>query len=113
MSMVCKKSLNLSYKARKKYTIGEITNLMSVDVQRILDSFPCTKDIWAAPLTIALAMYFLFIELKYAMFAGIGVLLILLPITICGTKKGYFYLTILSDGIVKRLNIQLNYFIRV
>ena len=88
MSMVCKKALSLSSKDRQKYTTGEITNLMSVDAQRILTSFPIIGQTWAAPLSIALAMYFLFIELKYAMFAGIGVLIILVPITIYGTKKG-------------------------
>ena len=86
--MVCKKSLNLSNKDRQKYTTGEITNIMSVDAQRILTAFPMVGQIWAAPLSIVLAMYFLYIELKYATFAGIGVLLILLPITIFGTKKG-------------------------
>ena len=88
MSMVCKKALNLSNKDRQKFTTGEITNVMSVDAQRILTAFPMVGQIWAAPLSIALAMYFLYIELKYATFAGIGVLLILLPITIFGTKKG-------------------------
>lgn len=88
MSMICKKALCLSNKDRQKYTTGEITNLMSVDAQRILTSFPLIGQIWAAPLSIALAMYFLYIELRYATFAGIGVLLILLPVTIFGTKKG-------------------------
>lgn len=88
MSMVCKKALNLSNKERQKFTTGEITNLMSVDAQRILDAFPMIGQVWAAPLSIILAMYCLYIELHYAMFAGIGVLVVLLPITIFGTKKG-------------------------
>ena len=90
MSMVCKKALSLSNKDRQKYTTGEITNLMSVDAQRILTAFPMIGQVWAAPLSIVLAMYFLYIELKYAMFAGVGVLIVLLPITIYGTKKGIF-----------------------
>ena len=88
--MVCKKALSLSNKDRQKYTTGEITNLMSVDAQRILTAFPMIGQVWAAPLSIVLAMYFLYIELKYAMFAGVGVLIVLLPITIYGTKKGIF-----------------------
>ena len=88
MSMICKKALSLSNKDRQKYTTGEITNLMSVDAQRILNAFPMCGQIWAAPLSIVLAMYFLYIELNYAMFAGIVVLFILLPITIYGTKRG-------------------------
>ena len=88
--MVCKKALSLSNKDRHKYTTGEITNLMSVDAQRILTAFPMIGQVWAAPLSIVLAMYFLYIELKYAMFAGVGVLIVLLPITIYGTKKGKF-----------------------
>ena len=88
MSSVCKKALALSNKDRQKFTTGEITNLMSVDAQRILTSFPLVGQIWAAPLSIILSMYFLYVELKFAMFAGIGVLFLLLPITIFGTKKG-------------------------
>ena len=88
MAMVCKKAMSLSSKDRQKYTTGEITNYMAVDSQRILTSFPIIGQIWAAPLSIALAMYFLDNELGYSMFAGIGVLIMLLPITIFGTKKG-------------------------
>ena len=91
MSSVCKKALNLSNKDRQKFTTGEITNLMSVDAQRILTSFPLVGQVWAAPLSIILSMYFLYVELKFAMFAGIGVLFLLLPITIFGTKKGNKY----------------------
>ena len=90
MSMICKKALSLSGKDRQKYTTGEITNLISVDAERILDSFPMIGATWAAPMSIVLAMYFLYFELKCAVFAGIGVLLILLPISIYGNKKGEF-----------------------
>ena len=82
MSMVCNKALNLSNTDRQKYTTGEITNLMSVDAQRIITAFPLTGQIWAAPLSIILAMYFLFAEVKYAMFAGVGVLIVILPINV-------------------------------
>ena len=91
MSNVCNKALTLSNKDRQKFTTGEITNLMSVDAQRILSSFPMVGQIWAAPLSIIFSMYFLYVELKFAMFAGIGVLFLLLPITIFGTKKGTVY----------------------
>ena len=39
VSMIYRKSLKLSSTARQKYTVGEITNYVSVDTQRILSDF--------------------------------------------------------------------------
>ncbi len=87
--MICfRKALKLSNKARRNYTVGEITNHMSVDSQRISDSMWQTTNIWAAPYVIIMSMYFIYLELGNAMFAGVAVMLILIPINFVATKVG-------------------------
>lgn len=39
--------------------MGEIVNLMSVDAQRFMDVFPFLNLLWATPLQVILAIYFL------------------------------------------------------
>ncbi len=43
---VYKKSLKMSVAAKKVSTVGEVVNLMSVDVQRIMDLIPYINMIW-------------------------------------------------------------------
>ena len=63
VSAIVQKSLKLSNAARQKFTTGEITNLISVDSQNILDNFPYLFVLWGAPLQIILAFYMLYNEL--------------------------------------------------
>jgi ABC-type multidrug transport system fused ATPase/permease subunit len=60
-------------------TVGEIVNLMSVDVQKIMDLIPFINMIWSAPFQIGLAMYFLWGILGPSSMAGLGVMVLLLP----------------------------------
>lgn len=52
-------AMKISSSAKKKSTIGEIVNLMSVDAQRFMDITTYINMIWSAPLQIILAIYFL------------------------------------------------------
>ena len=40
MSSIFKKSLKLAPAARQQYSAGEITNLLAIDAQRIVDVIP-------------------------------------------------------------------------
>lgn len=51
-SMVYKKALSLSNKSRKNRTVGEIVNLMSVDIQRFQDSTFFVNLFWSSPLQV-------------------------------------------------------------
>ena len=68
--------------------MGEVTNLVSVDSQRIVDTFPYSNSVWTGPYTILLALYFLYMELGVACLSGVGVLLLLIPFNLWGTRKG-------------------------
>ena len=63
MSAIVRKSLKLSNSARQKFTTGEITNLISVDTQRLLDNIPYLNVLWGAPLKIVVAMVLIYREL--------------------------------------------------
>ena len=88
LSMVYRKALRLSNRARREFTLGEITNFMSVDAQRILDGLPMVSQVWSSPLSLVLAMVLLYRELGPSSFAGVAVLAIITPLNMWGTKKG-------------------------
>ena len=49
ISAITRKTLKLSHNARKHFTLGQITNLVSVDAQRLMDTIPYMALLWAAP----------------------------------------------------------------
>ena len=53
---------------------------MSVDAQKFQDVSTYLHMIWSAPLQISLSLYFLYQELGPSLFAGILVMLVLIPI---------------------------------
>merc|ERR1711892_527232 len=77
---IYRKSVLLASRSRAIYTHGEIINLMSVDAQKFQDVSTYLHMIWSGPLQISLSLYFLYQELGPSLFAGIGVMLVLIPI---------------------------------
>ena len=75
-----KKSMRISSSAKKESTVGEIVNLMSVDVQKFMDLLPYVNVLWSALLQIGLATYFMYQELGWAAFVGIAILFISMPL---------------------------------
>ncbi|CAD7079877.1 unnamed protein product [Hermetia illucens] len=80
ISSIYRKALIISNSARKESTVGEIVNLMAVDAQRFMDLTTYLNMIWSAPLQIGLALYFLWDILGPSVFAGLAVMIILIPI---------------------------------
>ena len=80
-------ALVLSNSARKTSTSGEIINLMSVDAQRLSEAVLYLHTVWAAPIQISIAMYFLWQQLGPSVLAGLGVLILLVPINIFVSTK--------------------------
>jgi len=60
LSLLFFQALRVSNTLRKELTLGEIVNLMAVDAQRFTELMAYINLVWAAPLQIALAMYFLY-----------------------------------------------------
>lgn len=80
MTATYEKSLVLSNTSRQQSTTGEIVNLMAVDAQRFMEVVTYLHMIWSAPLQIALALYFLYDLLGPSVFAGLAVMLLLIPV---------------------------------
>ena len=51
--------MRLSPSARSEYTVGEITNLMVVDSQRISDTVYYLNYVWGGPLILMIVLYLL------------------------------------------------------
>ena len=78
--------MRLSNAARRDCTVGEIVNLMSVDAQRLQDSPVFLQMAWAGPVTICIAIYFVWQQLGAASLAGFGVVLLVLPLNFMLSK---------------------------
>lgn len=80
ISIVYTKALTMSNNARKKTTVGEIVNLMSVDAQRLQDVTGYLWTFWSAPLQISLALAMLWRLLGVSVLAGLAVMVLLIPV---------------------------------
>ena len=106
---VYRKALLLSAAERQSKSLGEITNLMSIDAQRLqgkcilfsIGYFPVAitdqnfcffhfvfeelmnymNSIWSSPLQICLSLYFLWRELGPSSLGGVAVILLMAPVT--------------------------------
>ncbi|KAG1706852.1 hypothetical protein DVH05_027703 [Phytophthora capsici] len=83
---VFSKSLVLSAAARQKKTVGEITNLMSIDAQRLQDLSPFINSVWFSIFQIVVACYLLWKQIGPATFAGVAVIILMLPVTAVVSK---------------------------
>lgn len=72
--------MKLSNAARKTATMGEIVNIMSVDCMKLQDLMTYVNTIWSSPLQIVLAIVFLYKELGPSVFAGVAVMITIIPL---------------------------------
>nr|XP_014347396.1 PREDICTED: canalicular multispecific organic anion transporter 1 [Latimeria chalumnae] len=80
MAAVYKKALSVSNATRKEYTVGETVNLMAADAQRFMDLTNFIHLLWSSPLQIILAIVFLWKELGPSVMAGVGVVVLFIPV---------------------------------
>ena len=73
----------LSSNARKTRTVGEIVNLMSVDSQKCMELMTYVNLVWSAPLQILIALVLLWFTMGPSIFAGVGVMVLLIPVNTC------------------------------
>jgi hypothetical protein len=81
----------MSNKARQQRTVGEIVNLMAVDTQRLQDLVSYMFAIYTAPVQIAMSLGLLYQFLGPSIFAGFGVMVLLIPLNAMavGRRKKY------------------------
>ncbi|RUS35015.1 ABC transporter type 1, transmembrane domain-containing protein [Jimgerdemannia flammicorona] len=80
IAAIYRKSLRLSPASRQTATVGEITNRMSVDAENFFWSAQSLGLVVTTFYQIALALYFLYGQLSWAIFAGLGVILLTFPL---------------------------------
>ncbi|KFR12084.1 Multidrug resistance-associated protein 1, partial [Opisthocomus hoazin] len=85
--LVYRKILVMSNASRKAATVGEIVNLISVDVQKLMDLIIYFNGVWLAPIRIIICFIFLWQLLGPSALASIAVFLLLLPLNFVITKK--------------------------
>ncbi|NXT66265.1 MRP1 protein, partial [Chaetops frenatus] len=85
--LVYRKILVMSNASRKAATIGEIVNLVSVDVQKLMDLIIYFNGTWLAPVRIIICFVFLWQLLGPSALTAIAVFLFLLPLNFMITKK--------------------------
>ncbi|KAG4077224.1 hypothetical protein HA402_005279 [Bradysia odoriphaga] len=81
ISAIYRKALRISISTKKDTTVGEIVNLMSVDAQRFNEMINYFHDVWSGPVTIGIAIWLLYRILGVAVFPGIGVMILMIPVS--------------------------------
>ncbi|NWR69627.1 MRP1 protein, partial [Centropus unirufus] len=85
--LVYRKILVMSNASRKVTNVGEIVNLVSVDVQKLMDLIIYFNGTWLAPIRIIICFVFLWQLLGPSALTSIAVFLFLLPLNFMITKK--------------------------
>ena len=80
--MVYRKAFRMSFEARKQYTVGEMVNHQSIDSNRLETTMPYLHMIWSGPLQITISLVFLYQIVGVSVFAGLAILLLLIPINV-------------------------------
>lgn len=80
MAAIYQKALKLSNEGRASKSTGDIVNMQSVDTQRLQDLTQFGLQLWSAPLQIVLCMASLYQLVGLSMLAGIGVMIIMIPL---------------------------------
>ncbi|KAF9349026.1 hypothetical protein BGX26_012627 [Mortierella sp. AD094] len=78
-SVIYRKALKLSPSARRNATVGEITNHMSVDAERVSHAITFLPLIITAPFEVAVATWLLYRQLGPSAFTGLGVVVLMVP----------------------------------
>ncbi|XP_069135571.1 multidrug resistance-associated protein 1-like isoform X2 [Argopecten irradians] len=82
ISAIYKKAMTMSSETQKGTTLGETVNLMSVDCQRIQDTFNYLWSLFTVPLQVTIGIYLLwtYVELGPSCLAGLAVLMLMVPL---------------------------------
>ncbi|ESO93730.1 hypothetical protein LOTGIDRAFT_105097, partial [Lottia gigantea] len=111
VAAVYRKSLTMNSDARKMFTVGAIVNLVSGDCKKLSEIVTFLWMIWSCPLQICIALYLLYQTLGVSFVAGLGVILMVIPLNSVlstATKKIHSELLTIKDSRLKITNEVLN-----
>ncbi|KAL5577346.1 hypothetical protein UlMin_019045 [Ulmus minor] len=80
VAAVFRKSLRLTHEARKTFSTGKITNLMTTDAEALQQICYSLHALWSAPFRITVSMVLLYQQLGVASLLGVLILVLLFPI---------------------------------
>ncbi|OQS02506.1 ABC transporter-MRP [Thraustotheca clavata] len=87
--LLFQKALRLDAASRKLKSAGEISNHFTSDIQWIISMSYYTNYLWILPVQIALTLYMLYNIISWATFVGLGVIILVMPITNVLVKQGH------------------------
>lgn len=99
------KSLLISLKERENKSTGDIVNLMSADTQQLHDFSQYAQTFWSGPLAIVLCLVSLHGIMGNSMWAGLGVMIVMVPVNSFITKYQKKYQTIQMQTKDKRVRL--------
>nr|AHK05642.1 ATP-binding cassette transporter sub-family C member 1 isoform X4 [Tigriopus japonicus] len=80
ISAIYEKTFLLSSSSRRQRSVGETVNLMSIDSERVSTIIGSLNTIWYSPTVIILSLAFLWEYVGPSCLAGLGVMIILIPV---------------------------------
>ena len=111
MNLIYEKSLNLSSNSRRLTSVGEMSNLITVDSQVFIDFMTYVNMIWSAPLQIFICIICLWQYLGVASLAGLAVMLLSIPLNAYiseQSRKMDVKKLLFQDSRIKMINELLN-----
>ena len=88
MNLIYEKSLHLSSNSRRLTSVGEMSNLISVDSQTFVDFILYSSYIWSGPIQILICIYFLWQYLGVASLAGLAMMILSIPLNAYLSERG-------------------------
>ncbi|KAF8041794.1 hypothetical protein BT93_A0402 [Corymbia citriodora subsp. variegata] len=80
MTVIYKKCLSISLAEQAQFSSGEIQTFMSIDADRTVNLCNSFHDLWSLPLQIGVALYLLYMQVKFAFAAGVAITVLLIPV---------------------------------
>ncbi|XP_045532531.1 ABC transporter C family member 13 [Pieris brassicae] len=81
VSTILRKTLGVTQtELMSEFSFGEITNFMSTDTDRIVNSCPSFHALWSIPLQLTITLFLLYDQVGISFLAGVAFSIILIPI---------------------------------
>lgn len=105
ITSIYKKCFTITSKSKQSYTTGEIVNYMSIDANTFNFLVPDIHFLWTSPIQIGISLYLLYLQVGYAMFAGLAALLLMIPLNTILAKRMIYLQNIVMENKDKRIKV--------